>query len=70
LERTSLKSISVLGMAILASLGSALGASSVTPADQVARPSVESLESYRLLSRDSAHFTLGKVDLVPRKRLP
>jgi outer membrane protein OmpA-like peptidoglycan-associated protein len=69
LERTSLKKIGVLGVAMLASVGSALGGSSVAPADQrVARPSVESLENYTLLSRDSAHFKLGKVDLSTEER--
>jgi outer membrane protein OmpA-like peptidoglycan-associated protein len=68
LERISFRTISVLGVAILASMGSALGGSSVTPADQVARPSVASLENYTLLSRDSAHFALGKADLSPEGR--
>jgi outer membrane protein OmpA-like peptidoglycan-associated protein len=69
LERTGLRTISVLGAAMLAWLSSAVAASNATPsAQQLSRPSVEALENYRLLSRNCAHFAVGKVELSPEER--
>jgi outer membrane protein OmpA-like peptidoglycan-associated protein len=74
LKRTKLKLVTMLGAAMIANVGSAVGANGLNarPTDQqasgTAGSNLEDLERFRLLIRKSVHFELGKSDLSPAEK--